>query len=70
MLSFFKSLNLSPLNSKSLENSYSIICRVRRKVNRKGEGNVTKNKKWQSFVSQNTRNMWGINLSVSADAQC
>jgi len=26
--------------------------------------------KWQSFASQNTRNMWRINLSVSADAQC
>jgi len=26
--------------------------------------------KWQSFVSQNTRNMWRRNLSVSADAQC
>jgi len=49
---FFKSLNLSPLNSKSLEISYSITCRVRRKVIRKGVCNVTK--KWQSFVSQNT----------------
>jgi len=45
VLSFFKSLNLSPLHSKSLENSYSIICRVRRKVIRKGVGNVTKNGK-------------------------
>jgi len=27
-------------------------------------------KKWQSFVSQNTRNMWRMNLSVSADVQC
>jgi len=43
VLSFFKSLNLSPLHSKSLENSYSIICRARRKVIRKGVGNVTKN---------------------------
>jgi len=42
---FFKSLNLSPLNSKSLEYSYSITCRVRRKVIRKGVGNVTKNGK-------------------------
>ena len=38
----FKSLNLSLLNSKSLENSYSITCRVRIKVIRKGVGNVTK----------------------------
>ena len=45
VLSFFKALNLSPLNSKSLENSYSIIFRVRRKVIRKGVGNVTKNVK-------------------------
>jgi len=45
MLSFFKSLNLSPFNFKSLVNSYSIICRVRRKVIRKGVGNVTKNGK-------------------------
>jgi len=28
-----------------MENSYSIICRVRRKVIRKGVGNVTKNGK-------------------------
>jgi len=28
-----------------LENSYSITCRVRRKVIRKGVGNVTKNGK-------------------------
>ena len=67
VLSFFKSLNLSPLNSKSLENSYSITCRVRRKVIRKGVCNVTK---MANFVSQNTRNMWRKNLSVSADAQC
>jgi len=26
--------------------------------------------KCQSFVSQNTRNMWRRNLSVGADAQC
>ena len=39
VLSFFKSLNLSPHDSKSLENSYSITCRVRRKVIRKGLGN-------------------------------
>jgi len=45
VLSFFKSLNLSPLHSRSLENSYSIICRVRRKVIRKGVGSVTKNGK-------------------------
>jgi len=45
VLSFFKSLNLSPLNSKSLKNSYSVICRVRGKVIRKGVGNVTKNGK-------------------------
>ena len=50
---FFESPNLSPLNSKYLENSYSITCRVRRKVIRKGVGNVTKNGK----ASQNTRNM-------------
>jgi len=31
VLSFFKSLNLSPLNSKYLENSKSIYCRVERK---------------------------------------
>jgi len=31
VLSFFKSLNLSPLDSKYLENSKSIFCRVRRK---------------------------------------
>jgi len=42
VLSFFKSLNLSPLNSKSLQNSYSITCLVRRKVIRKGVRNVTK----------------------------
>ena len=42
---FFKSLNLSPLNSKSLKNSSSITCRVRRKVIRKDLGNVTKNGK-------------------------
>jgi len=42
---FLKSLNLSPHNSKSLENSYSITCRVRRKVIRKGVSNVTKNGK-------------------------
>jgi len=40
---------------------------VRRKVIGKGVDNV---KKWQSFVSQNTRNMLRRNLSVSADAQC
>ena len=45
VLSFFKSLNLSRLNSKSLENSLSITCCVRRKVIRKGVGNVTKNGK-------------------------
>jgi len=42
---FFKSRNLSPLDSKNLENSYSITCRVRRKVIRKVVGNVTKNGK-------------------------
>jgi len=31
---------------------------------------VERYKKWQSFVSQNTRNMCRRNLSVSADAQC
>ena len=41
---------------------------MRRKVIRKGVGNVTK--KWQSFIIHNTRNMWRINLHVSADAQC
>ena len=45
MLSFYKSSNLSPFNSKSLENSYSIICRARRQVIRKGVGNVTKSGK-------------------------
>ena len=45
VLSFFKSLNLSPRHSKSLENSYSIICRVRSKVIRKGVRNVTENGK-------------------------
>jgi len=45
VLSFFKSLNLSPLHSKSLENSCSVICRVRRKIVRKGVGNVTKSGK-------------------------
>jgi len=45
VLSFFKSLNLSPLNSKSLESSESILCCMRRKVIRKGVGNVTKNGK-------------------------
>ena len=39
---FFKSLNLH-LNSKSLDNFYAIICRLRRKAIRKGVGNVTKN---------------------------
>jgi len=39
---FFKSQNLSPPTSKPLENSLSISCRVRRKVIRKGVGNVTK----------------------------
>ena len=66
VLSFFKSLNLSRLNSKSMENSLSITCCVRRKVIRKGVGNVTKNGK----ALLNTRNMWRKNLSVSADAQC
>jgi len=42
---FFESLNLSPLNPRYLENSYSITCRVRRKVIRKDVGNVTKNGK-------------------------
>ena len=41
-LVFFKSLNLTPLNSKSLENSQSIACRVRRKVTWKDVGNVNK----------------------------
>ena len=45
MLSFFKSQNLSPLNSKSMENSYSITYCARRKAVRKGVGNVTKNGK-------------------------
>ena len=45
VLSFFESLNLSPLNSKSVENSESITCCVRRTVIRKGVGNVTKNGK-------------------------
>jgi len=45
VLSFFKSRNFSPLNSKFLENSSSITCCVRRKVIRKGVGNVTKNVK-------------------------
>jgi len=45
VLSFFKSLNLSRLNFKYLENSESILCCVRRKVIRKGVGNVTKNGK-------------------------
>jgi len=45
VLFFLKYLNLSPLNSKSLENSQSITCRVRIKVIRKGVGNVTKNSK-------------------------
>ena len=45
MLSFFTSLNLSPLNFKSFESSQSITCRVRRKVIRIGVGNVTKNGK-------------------------
>jgi len=39
---FWKYLNLSPLNSKSLENSQPISCRVRRKVTRKDVDNVTK----------------------------
>jgi len=39
---FSKSQNLSPPNSKSLENSHSITCRVRRKVTRKDVGNLTK----------------------------
>jgi len=42
---FFLSLNLSPLNSKPLKNSYSVTCRVGRKVIRKCVGNVTKNGK-------------------------
>jgi len=31
---------------------------------------VTLQKQWQSFVSQNARNMWRRILSVSADVQC
>ena len=54
MLSFLKSLNLSPIHSKSLENSYSIICRVMRKVFRTGVGNVTKNGKALSAKIQET----------------
>jgi len=42
VLSFFKSLNLSPPNSKSLRNSKLISCLGRRKETRKGVRNVTK----------------------------
>jgi len=59
-----KSLNLSPPNSIYLENSKSISCHVRRKE--LGKVQVTL-QKWQSFVSQNMRNMWRIILSVSAE---
>ena len=45
MLPFFRSLNVSPLNSKYLENSKSTSCRVGRKNTRKSPGNVTKNGK-------------------------